>query len=91
MATRGASSIDLAKMEERGFEDNDPTAFEMLGYIYATGRGPARDYAAAYQYYGLALVGGRTEIRSNLDEIWRFLNEAEQRFVRFRFERAFPP
>lgn len=77
-------------MEERAFEDGDPIAFEMLGYIYATGRGPARDYVAAYQYYGLALVGGRADVRTNLDEIWRFLDEAERQFVRFRFERAFP-
>ncbi len=89
MATRGARSVELITMEERGFEDRDPDAFEMLGYLYTTGRGPTRDYAAAYQYYGLALVSGRDGVRPNLDELWRFLSEAEREFVRFRFERAF--
>lgn len=90
LATRRATPLDIATIEERAFEDRDPIAFEMLGFIYATGRGPTRDYATAYQYYGLALVAGRTDVRTNLDEIWRFLDEAERRFVRFRFERAFP-
>jgi len=90
MARRGARTTELVTMERRAFEDGDADAFELLGYIYATGRGPTRDYAAAYQYYGLALVGGKAEVRTNLDQIWPFMDEAEQRFVRFRFERAFP-
>lgn len=90
MSQRIAGPPDLLAMERRGFEDRDPLAFEVLGYTYATGKGPKRDYATAYQYYGLALVGGRTDVRTNLDELWRFLSEPERGFVRFRFERAFP-
>ena len=81
---------DIATLERRGFEDKDPTAFEMLGYAYAAGWGRPKDLAVGYQYYGLALVRGRSDARTNLDELWRFLSADEQQFIQFRFQRAFP-
>jgi len=81
---------DITTIERRGFEDKDPIAFEMLGYTYATGWGRPKNLGLGYQYYGLALVRGRTEARTNLDELWRFLSEEEQTFIQFRFQRAFP-
>ncbi len=81
---------DITTLERRGFEDKDPTAFEILGFTFATGRGRPKDLATGYQYYGLALVRGRADMRTNLDEIWRFLSDDQQLFIRFRFERAFP-
>ena len=82
---------DIATLERRGFEDGDPVAFEMLGYAYAAGWGRPKNLALGYQYYGLALVRGRTEAQPNLDELWRFLSADEQQFIQFRFQRAFPP
>ena len=81
---------DIITLERRGFEDKDPTAFEMLGYAYAAGGGRPKDLAVGYQYYGLALVRGRSDARTNLDELWRFLSADEQQFIQFRFQRAFP-
>ena len=81
---------DITTLERRGFEDKDPVAFEMLGYAYAAGWGRPKDLALGYQYYGLALVRGRAEAKSNLDELWHFLSTDEQRFIQFRFQRAFP-
>lgn len=81
---------DIATLERRGFEDKDPVAFEMLGFTYATGWGRPQDIALGYQYYGLALIEGRTEARTNLDELWGRLDADNQQYIRFRFERAFP-
>jgi TPR repeat protein len=62
----------------------------MLGFTYATGWGRPQDIALGYQYYGLALIEGRTEARTNLDELWGRLDADNQQYIRFRFERAFP-
>jgi hypothetical protein len=88
LSRRRPRPIDITTLERRGFEDKDPTAFEMLGYVYATGWGRPKDLAVGYQYYGLALVLGHDDSRANLDELWRFLSTDEQRFIQFRFQRA---
>lgn len=90
LTRRRPRPADIATLERRGFEDGDPVAFEMLGYAYAAGWGRPKNLALGYQYYGLALVRGRTEVQPNLDELWRFLSADEQRFIQFRFQRAFP-
>ncbi|GEM_PF-6232758 len=90
LTRRRPRPTDIATLERRGFEDGDPIAFEMLGYAYAAGWGRPKNLALGYQYYGLALVRGRTEVQPNLDELWRFLSADEQRFIQFRFQRAFP-
>jgi hypothetical protein len=89
LTQRRPRPIDITTLERRGFEDKDPTAFEMLGYAYAAGWGRPKDLAVGYQYYGLALLGGHADSRANLDELWRFLSADEQRFIQFRFQRAF--
>jgi hypothetical protein len=89
LTRRQPRPIDITTLERRGFEDKDPTAFEMLGYAYAAGWGGIKDLAVGYQYYGLALVGGHADSRASLDELWRFLSADEQRFIQFRFQRAF--
>ena len=89
LTRRRPRPIDITTFERRGFEDKDPSAFEMLGYAYAAGWGRPKDLAVGYQYYGLALVRGSADSRANLAELWRFLSADEQRFIQFRFERAF--
>ena len=89
LTRRGPQPIDIITLERRGFEDKDPIAFEMLGYAYAAGWGRPKNLAVGYQYYGLALVLGHDDSRANLDELWRFLSADEQRFIQFRFQRAF--
>lgn len=81
--------IDIITLERRAFEDKDPTAFEMLGYSYAVGWGRQKNLAMGYQYYGLGLIQGVASARENLDNLWLFLSEDEQRFIQFRFQRAF--
>lgn len=89
LGQRPPNAADIATMERRAFEDRDASAFEVLGYAFATGWGRPMNYARAYEYYGLALVAGRESVRPNLDEIWRFLDDAQRQFLKFRFERAF--
>ena len=81
--------IDIIMLERRAFEDKDPTAFDMLGYSYATGWGRPKNLAMGYQYYGLGLIQGLESARENLDNLWPFLSEDEQKFIQFRFQRAF--
>jgi len=89
LTRRRPRPVDITTLEQRGFEDKDPTAFEILGYAYAAGWGRPKDLAVGYQYYGLALLQGHANSRANLDELWHFLSADEQRFIQFRFQRAF--
>ena len=90
LTRRRPTPIDFTTLERRGFEDKDPTAFEMLGYAYAAGWGKPKDHAMGYQYYGLAFLLGKADSRANMNELWRFLSADEQRFIQYRFQRAFP-
>jgi TPR repeat protein len=49
----------------------DPVAEEILGFMYAKGEGIPSDEAAAYHWFTLAAVGGRTEAQFQLGLIYR--------------------
>ncbi len=77
---------DLEKVTLRAFDDGDAAAFEVLGYVYATGWGAAIDYGLAYEYYGRAFLAGATDVKANLDGLWGKLTDAQRRRMKALFE-----
>jgi len=80
----------LRQVERRAFADADGSAFEILGYVFATGYGVQPDQRRAYAAYGLAYLYGVAQARADLDAVWPFLSVDEQRHLKQRFEAAFP-
>lgn len=62
---------DVAFIRRRAESTGDPNAMEILGYLYANGHGAERDPVLAYIWYGRAFLEGKTEVRSNMDVLWR--------------------
>jgi TPR repeat protein len=52
---------------------------ELLAFMYFDGRGVERSKPRSYEYYGQAVLGGRTDLRPNLDAVWAKMNETEKR------------
>jgi len=67
------SQEDVALIRQRAAERRDPQAMEILGYLYAEGRGVERDYAESYRWYGRAYLAGETRVRANMDVVWELL------------------
>ena len=77
---------DLEKVMLRAIDDGDPAAFEVLGYVYASGWGASIDYGRAYEYYGRAFLAGATHVKANLDGLWGKLTEVQRRRMKALFE-----
>ena len=69
----------------RAAQDEDNTAYETLGYIYAQGWGVEVNFMVAYEYYGHALLLGNIEAKQNMDRLWRTFKEDERDELRAIF------
>ncbi len=74
------TSEDLEVINEH-IKDNDPDAFEILAYLHYKGKGVDQSYLKAYENYGRAYKHGKRELRSNLDALWKIMNESDKRIV----------
>ena len=77
-AGRPPTQDEIELAEKRANEDGDPAAFEMLGYFYSAGWGPAIDLEKAYAKYASAFLAGATHVKKNLDILWPQLSTEEQ-------------
>ena len=59
---------------------------EVLGYAYAQGWGVTQDYTRAYEYYGRAFSLGSSDVKSNLDQLWKHLEPEEQQRLKGMFK-----
>ncbi len=75
--------LDLIRRQVR---DGNADAMEILAWMYLKGYGVARNYGRAYEYYGRAVLAGRTDLRPTLDSLWPALNEAQKNELRFLFK-----
>lgn len=67
------SPEDVATIRLRAVRRRDPQAMEILGFLYAEGVSVERDYAEAYRWYGMAHLAGESQVRANMDIVWRQL------------------
>lgn len=81
---------DLALIQQH-VKDRDVVAMEMLGWMYATGRGLKLDYVRAYEAYGRAVLAGREDLRPTLDALWKRFNETERNELHAIFKAPAPP
>ena len=85
------TEVDLEIVRKRAFRDGDPAAFEILGYVNATGWGATADYEKAYEYYGMAFLAGATHAKENMDRLWTQLSEDARSRLTAKFEKSAPP
>lgn len=86
IASGPPSPPDLRMLTLRADEDKDPAAMEVLGYAYAQGWGVTQDYTRAYEYYGRAFSLGSSDVKSNLDQLWKHLEPEEQQRLKGMFK-----
>jgi len=88
LADIGTDHVTAADMEliRRQVQDGKADAMEILGWMYLKGHGVLRNYARAYEYYGRAILAGRTDLRPTLDALWTVLNETQKNELRFLFK-----
>ncbi len=83
--TNSLTAADLSLIR-RQVQDGNADAMELLGWMYLKGVGLLRNYARAYEYYGRAVLAGRTDLRPTLDSLWQLLNEAQKNELRSLFK-----
>ncbi|CAK0740201.1 hypothetical protein CCP2SC5_1060005 [Azospirillaceae bacterium] len=63
----------------------DVSAMELLAWMYAGGHGLKASYVDAYDLFGRLVMGGRTDLKENLEKLWPLLREAEKREMAKKF------
>jgi hypothetical protein len=74
----GLGPDDVNFIRRRAESTGDPNAMEVLGYLYANGHGAERDPVVAYIWYGRAFLEGKTEVKANMDLLWREITAEEK-------------
>jgi len=87
VATRQQTAADVALVQEWA-SNGDREAMELLAWMHVHGRGVPQDFAQAYTLYAQLVMGGRDDLRTNMDGLWPLMSESQRDAMYQRFGRT---